>query len=292
MIPIRLNATITKMMPDRRGHAGNRRATRYRFQFGQRFKIKLHRASDVVVADAIVRDVSSEGIGIWLRAIVHPGTSCTITIDLDNTVDGSIVELNGEIVWCTHFSHSIHEAGITVSKSDRYFLQDQIQDRPATLETVSQEDAAARAQLLRIIERQLPENVDVEKRDRLLQAVRDCLNKCYNRCLVHDYGKLARYICARPEIESVCVKANYMQLMLIRVILHTWKERAHLRELIGYTIRLKRLQSPLCPLSGRTTHYSLQLWQAKRLFDYPHTAPLGKVMSSLCTLSSLRCGVC
>ncbi|MCA9298082.1 MAG: PilZ domain-containing protein [Phycisphaerales bacterium] len=220
-IPLRLNRTILAMMAERHRTAmehDRRASSRHHFRSGQSVRVRFHRSSGTCAADAIVRDVSNDGLGLWIGAFIHPGTRCSIEFDLDETVAGSVVEIRGDVAWCAHFSYSVHEAGIRIDERERVFLRAPDEDphdlesdmdesdpignatsdapssaiptpgeEPSDRETPTDppdrssmeveaiEDAAARAHLFRMIESRLPDDLQGDLRDRVLQAIREIL---------------------------------------------------------------------------------------------------------------------
>lgn len=117
-IPLRIDRNLAYQIAQQRKsdakHEG-RSSKRYSLQYGSRIRVVFERADGQVVADAITKDMSDDGMGLWVGAFIHPKTRCSVTIPMDTGVN---IEVEGEVRWCKHFAQSVHEVGISITSTN------------------------------------------------------------------------------------------------------------------------------------------------------------------------------
>ncbi len=116
-IPLRLDRNLAYQIAQQRQQDSkheSRTSKRFSIQYGTRIRVEFDRADGKVVADAITKDMSDDGVGLWVGAFIHPKTKCSVSIPTDN---GNLIEIEGEVRWCKHFTQSVHEVGIAITST-------------------------------------------------------------------------------------------------------------------------------------------------------------------------------
>lgn len=131
-IPLRLNRTIAQLMSkqqieDSKMHA--RKSQRSAVAPGRHFIMEFDRSDGRIEADAIIRDISDDGAGLWVGCFIHPNTRCWLAFD---TPDGSKRVVEGNVRWCKHFTHSVHEVGIQIRREEAKILIESLQQSGPT----------------------------------------------------------------------------------------------------------------------------------------------------------------
>lgn len=117
-IPLRIDRSLAYQIAQQRRsdtRHESRTSKRYSVQYGSRIRVQFERVDGQVIADAITKDMSDDGLGLWVGAFIHPKTKCSVTIPTDT---GGTVEIEGEVRWCKHFAQSVHEIGIAITNSN------------------------------------------------------------------------------------------------------------------------------------------------------------------------------
>jgi len=113
-IPLRIDRNLAYQIAQHRKSEArheNRTSKRFSIQYGTRIRVEFERADGQVFADAITKDISDDGLGLWVGAFIHPKTKCSVTIPTDT---GGTIEIEGEVRWCKHFTQAVHEIGISI----------------------------------------------------------------------------------------------------------------------------------------------------------------------------------
>lgn len=116
-IPLRIDRNLAYQIAQQRkqdSKLDNRSSKRFAINYGTRLQVTFERSDGEVIAEAITKDMSDDGLGLWVGAFIHPKTRCSVTIPTDS---GGTLEVEGEVRWCKHFAHSVHELGIQISNT-------------------------------------------------------------------------------------------------------------------------------------------------------------------------------
>ena len=127
-IPLRLNKTIAQMISKQQledSRHPKRKSKRLSVAPGKRILMEFERADGKVIADAIIRDVSDDGAGLWIGCFIHPNTKCWLTLPSSH---GAEFIIEGNVRWCKHFTHSVHEIGIQLRADDAKILVEALSD--------------------------------------------------------------------------------------------------------------------------------------------------------------------
>ncbi len=117
-IPLRIDRNLAYQIAQQRKSDAkheSRTSKRFSIQYGTRIRVEFDRADGQVLADAITKDMSDDGLGLWVGAFIHPKTKCAVTIPTDT---GGTIEIEGEVRWCKHFTQAVHEVGIAITSSN------------------------------------------------------------------------------------------------------------------------------------------------------------------------------
>jgi len=99
----------------------SRKSKRYSLEISKRVVLEFQRADGRVTADAIIRDMSEDGLGIWVGSFIHAKTLCCVMLMSEH---GPELEVQGEVKWCRHFAHAVHEVGIHITKTNANMLKE------------------------------------------------------------------------------------------------------------------------------------------------------------------------
>lgn len=108
----------------------SRRNKRYSLEISKRVVLEFQRADGRVTADAIIRDMSEDGVGLWIGSFVHAQTPCWVLLESEH---GPELEVEGEVRWCRHFAHAVHEIGIQITKTNANMLTETLAEQSGKL---------------------------------------------------------------------------------------------------------------------------------------------------------------
>lgn len=130
VIPLRLNKVLTQHIAlhqeaDQRSEV-SRAHKRFPVGFDKRVTIEFERSDGRVVADAILRDISVGGAGLWIGTFIHPETRCWLMLGPRQAPE---LEIEGKVRWCKHFAHSVHEVGVQLNDVNPELLDATLSDQ-------------------------------------------------------------------------------------------------------------------------------------------------------------------
>lgn len=121
-IPLRPDAHVSERIQQQQSQDSrhdSRKSKRHQVEIGKRVILEFQRSDGRVSADAIVRDLSEDGIGLWVGTFIHSRTACWVSI---TSSDGRRFDVEGEVRWCKHFAHSVHEIGVQITRKNSQAL--------------------------------------------------------------------------------------------------------------------------------------------------------------------------
>ena len=123
-------------------------AKRYAIEPSKRVVIEFERSDGRVTADAMLRDMSEDGMGLWIGTFIHPNTHCWIMVVSDH---GPEFEIEGEVRWCRHFAHTVHEIGISMNRKNAHVLSETLSEQTNKLAS----DLADITSMIRLVLQQM-----------------------------------------------------------------------------------------------------------------------------------------
>lgn len=150
-IPLRVTPHISQRIAQQQqldARQDTRRAKRYAIEPSKRVVIEFERSDGRVTADAMLRDMSEDGMGLWIGTFIHPNTHCWIMVVSDH---GPEFEIEGEVRWCRHFAHTVHEIGISMNRKNAHVLSETLSEQTNKLAS----DLADITSMIRLVLQQM-----------------------------------------------------------------------------------------------------------------------------------------
>jgi len=150
-IPLRITPHISQRIAQQQqldARQDSRKSKRYAIEVSKRVVIEFERADGRVTADAVLRDMSEDGMGLWIGTFIHPNTHCWIMVMSDH---GPEFEIEGEVRWCRHFTHAVHEIGISMNRKNANVLSETLSEQSNKLAS----DLADITSMIRLILQQI-----------------------------------------------------------------------------------------------------------------------------------------
>ncbi len=146
-IPLRLTPHISDRLAQQQqldARQDSRKSKRFPIEVSKKVVIEFERSDGRVTADAVLRDMSEEGMGLWIGSFIHPNTHCWITVMSDH---GPEFEIEGEVRWCRHFTHAVHEIGISMNRKNANILSETLSEQSNKLAS----DVADLTSMIRLV---------------------------------------------------------------------------------------------------------------------------------------------
>lgn len=166
-IPLRIDAHVTQRIAHQQmldARQESRKTKRYSIEISKRVLLEFERTDGRVTADAMVRDMSEDGVGLWIGTYIHSQTPCWIMLMSDH---GPEFEIEGEVRWCRHFAHSVHEIGIHITKKNANVLSETLAEQSNKLAS----DLADMASMVRLVLKQIEPHLEVGLTPELTRAI-------------------------------------------------------------------------------------------------------------------------
>lgn len=156
-IPLRIDTHVTQRIAHQQmldARQDSRKGKRYSIEISKRVIVEFERSDGRVSADAIVRDMSEDGVALWIGTYIHSQTPCWILLMSDH---GPEFEIEGEVRWCRHFAHSVHEIGLHVTKKNANVLSETLSEQSNKLAS----DLADMASMIRLLIQRIGPHLDL-----------------------------------------------------------------------------------------------------------------------------------
>ena len=150
-IPLRITPHISQRISHQQlldARQETRKSKRYVIEVSKKVLIEFERSDGRVTADAVLRDMSEDGMGLWIGTFIHPNTHCWIMVMSDH---GPEFEIEGEVRWCRHFAHAVHEIGISMNRKNAHMLSETLNEQSNKLAS----DLADLTSMLRLVLQQM-----------------------------------------------------------------------------------------------------------------------------------------